>query len=301
MKPGLRDELQASLIAALGLGLALLLAWTAHGLLSADGRAQRAAAGTQALPSDVVMVAHALGRDERDRGRILLPFRPHLALSDDGPAVDLESFPFARALLVGDAALPRGSRGVPIEHVGNAVVVALGDPARLLVAQVDYSGVAISRQGSAQLCSRRHASGGVACSAEPWAYVGPRSAQLDGVWRMCLWAHPPADNARLTIPLDLPQHLIREGSALRVQLNFLDEVRGEPAKPVVELELHGPSGQRAMGGCANRQGSCAVELLLEPGARQHHVIHIATAHNGRQLVCLSGGLMPAATQAGARP
>lgn len=297
----IKAEGQASAISAVGLLLAGLVALGSQRLCTSDGRAVLAAGPVLAVATadDVVVVDSALGRGERDRGRILFPLRPLPALASDAPALDLASFPFRSAFFVGDVATAPWINDRPLTRQRGPLRATFDDPARLLVALVDYSGVTVATGSASHACRQPHHAGGVSCGADAWFYVGPIVASLDGAQRFCLWAHPPRDAAELTIPLTISPGLVEAAPVLRVQLNFLDETRSEEARVPVELRVS--AGDRSAPlRCANRDGNCQLDVDLDNAAAAPVSLTLATPNNARQLVCLTGGLI-ARSAAGGRP
>ena len=286
----IKAEGQASAIAALGLLAAGVAALASQRLCTSDGRAVLAATPVlhRASADDVVLVDSALGRDERDRGRILFAFRPLPALSSDAAPIDLGSFPFRSVYFVGDVETGPWIGERPLVKTQGLNSARFGEPERLLVALADLRGVAVVSGTANHSCTRSHHSGGVSCGPDAWFYVGPIMAPLGGTSRFCLWAHPPRDGAELQIPLRIEAALVAAAPILRVQLNFLDETRGEEARVPVALRLVAGDRSNTVR-CTNRDGSCQVDLELGAAAPTVGVT-VSTPNNARQLVCLTGGL-----------
>ncbi|MBN2358446.1 MAG: hypothetical protein JXR83_03275 [Deltaproteobacteria bacterium] len=296
-----KAECQASAIAALALIAAGVVALGAQRLCTSDGRAVLAAGPVLAMatPDDVLVVDGNLGRGERDRGRILFPFRPLPALASDTRPLDLSSFPFRAIHLIGEVEAAPWTGGRPLRRDRGLSSVELDDPGRLLVALYDPDRVAVVAAGQARPCRRPHHTGGVSCGPEAWHYVGPIVERLADQPRLCLWAHPPRDGAVLEIPLAIGTELVDAAPLLSVQLNFLDEVRGEEPRTPVALSAT-VGGRSSEVRCTNRDGACRIEVDLAAAAGQPVALALSTPNNSRQLVCLTGGLTARAAD-GDRP
>jgi len=295
----IREEAAALVLTLVGLVAAAALATGVLRLSTSDGRAHAAAERIRdhAQRGDLVVVDPALGRGSRDLGRILFPFRPHLALAHDNSRVALGSFPFQRALLVGDFDASGWTGGRPERPAGAGLrIVELDQPQRSLLRLVDYTRVRIGADDGERRCGRPHHSGGVACGAAAWHYVGPIVASLGGAQTMCLWTHPPQLGLPLQLDLAIPQALRPPGAELQVRLNFIDEVRGERRRAPVQLEVFSAGGEPAQVACTNREGSCGVQVP----AVERVTVAVASADNGRQLVCLTGSIAATGDARGAQ-
>lgn len=318
--PNSRIWIERALIAGLSL-IALLIAlalslWLQR-LFSVDGRAVAAAEQIldQAGSDDLVLVASSMGRGAKDRGRILFPFRPLAAIADDAEQVDLTSLPFQRLLVQSGVDLKKWNidpaKLRPLKGASGWQYLQLGDPQRLLVHLWDANGVRVESapspvemnsdlasktqahqrvESAAFRCRKPSPAGGVSCGPEAWFRVGPSVQKLDGRKRLCLWAHPPKGQQRLVIPLKI-EHKISATTHMHLQVNFADEVRGDPQQVPVYLRITGSDLQREIS-CTKKQGSCALDVALS-NHTDNLEMRIWTKNNGRQLVCLSGYLAPA--------
>ncbi|MFH1809493.1 MAG: hypothetical protein ABIJ09_12160 [Pseudomonadota bacterium] len=298
--PILTPRWVGSLVSLASLVLVFVPVWTLSQCATIDGRARDLAARTEGIagPEDLILAGLPRADPGRSRGRLLFPFRPLFAVDADTVDMDLPTLPFRRVLAVGDLDPERLKLGPASRIVDTVRLFELGDPGRLLLSLVDYTRIEIRGVQGTRSCRVAHPSGGVACGSEAWFHIGPRVQRVGGRDRLCLWAHPPPDGAQLAIGLSIAPGTAAPGSRLSVDVQFADEVRHDPLHPEVQVELREEGSVLASTTCDNHKASCQLTGPSGMDRDRRLELVVTTPHNGRQLLCLGGGLV---AEAGAPP